>query len=284
MVRRSLWMCVGVGCTEPAVDPETQVRQLQLIGAVVEPAEQDPGMSAQVHVVVANPEGLALDWMTWTCTSTASLGGDCSESVDGDPARDWATGTVQDGAWDVEIVPLLDIPDGLVEQLDRTGGQWTGTDLALLACAPGRCRPLNAVDENNLTDDILDDPLTWLPDVPMRRASLGVRATVHSTRSISGQHQNPTMVPLFDSVPEGRPGDTVPLTFKLGGKFGPGLLWPFATLGGFETAEHSAQIGEVVVRWVVPQSAQSGDVGEAWVVVEDRLGGSAIWSGTVRVR
>ncbi|MEZ4236183.1 MAG: TonB family protein [Myxococcota bacterium] len=129
-----------------------------------------------------------------------------------------------------------------------------------LACAPGLCGDLAAVDEATL-----QDPASWLQGLPLS----GVSAAVRTTRIGEGEN------PVIAEAPEGplvaAADAEVPLGFTVPGA---ATAYGLATAGGFARPQQDvASDGAVTLPWVGGAAP-----GRVYVVFEDGEGGTAVWT------
>jgi hypothetical protein len=145
-------------------------------------------------------------------------------------------------------------------------------NVSVLACTPGLCTE----------PDDLSDPEPGLVSLPFEGVSLARRTFAISPSADVRLNDNPVWT-VPPTVPETvAPGETV--SIEVGAEDDPSqtlTALPFATVGEVPLAAVELEGGLAVVEWVAPDEA--GEVLLA-VVIEDGLGGSVQWQGSVVVR
>ncbi len=252
----------------PGPAPETLIDELRVVSITADPPQAEPGDVVGIDVVVADPTNTGFDTLIWTCTP---LGDGCLEGEMGDG---WGT-VLRDGETSLQTEAV--VPAGLDAVLAEVGGTlpiltWT------LACEPGLCPAIDAVAEGE-TSRWLDDPTTWLGELPLEGVSL-------ATRKLSvvedASHANPTLAAL-DTLEGATTSEEVLLQFQLEGTEGVETeVFGYSTAGGFSTPEGGLVDvdGRVDLTWFAPEEAGEASL---YVVALDELGGTAVWEATVTI-
>ena len=252
----------------PGPSPETLIDELRVVAITADPPQAEPGEVVGLDVVVADPADSGFDTLIWTCTS---LGDGCLE---GQVGEGWGT-VLRDGETKLQSEAM--VPAGLDAVLAEVGGSlpiltWT------LACEPGLCPAIDAVADGE-TSRWLDDPTTWLGELPLEGVSL-------ATRKLSivetADHSNPSLAALHE-LEGATPSEEVQLTFLLDGSEGVETeVFGYTTAGGFSTPEGVMvdETGQVELTWFAPEEAGEAQL---YVVALDELGGTAVWEATVTI-
>jgi hypothetical protein len=271
-----LWTVLA--CSGPS--PETLIDELRVVAVVAEPPEIGAMESTSLEVYVADPKEKGVELVVWACTN---FGDGCLESTGG--SQSFATAIPEGGRAIVDLAP-----SPALKAFTQAGESLEATVIWALACEPGKC-PL--VDEvaavessspwaGDLADD-LSSPMDWLSDLPQSGVSLAYRLITVSGVPPNERHQNPTITPLFEDLPELKNGKRFELGFEVAGDLGDeARVFNYISGGGFKMTDTLVgEPGEVNLVGFAPK--KSGPV-DLWVVFNDGLGGVAVWTaqGTVK--
>lgn len=281
-----LWL-LGPGCGVGSSDP-SQVNDVQVLAAVIEPPQPAPGETVLAQVFVADPKGRGTELLVWSCTPGTER--PCAELVAG------AAGMVA-----VVDEPTLgrfslvrQIPENAASLAVQAGfeGEGLAVVVALLACEPGLCpiisearEALAAGGDEALAEALADklaDPESWMQDLPLEGVSLATRFV--PLAGGGGTNDNPAAEQRFrQPSDEGTPlrvraGEAVNLRFSVYDPNGTRVdAYGYTTLGQFdEERVREDRENDSVLHWLLaPEEPGTGTV---WVVFDDRDGGRAVWT------
>ncbi len=142
-----------------------------------------------------------------------------------------------------------------------------------LACTPGTCPVIAAARAGTLAPEDVSDVSALLRGLPIAGTSLATRRVWLG--SGVGGHANPVLSLAEAPVV----GTEVAVRFTVTGDFAEeAFAYGYAEGGGFDKTRYRVEDGAVTLTWIPPEGGGSG---EAWVVLNDGLGGSALWRGTL---
>lgn len=268
-----------VGCTMgPRV--ETQITELRVVTAVVEPPEVAPGETTALTITVADPLGLGSELLLWQCTL---VDGDCLERSDSPqgwlqvltPVDYTATASVTPSS---ALAALL--PD---DQARAASVLWS------LACEPGLCPIFGMAEDALVRDEVSDelaallaDPTLFMADLPLTGVSLAARSIVVSNRPVEARNQNPLVSVNGDQPLVIEAGDDTELVVDVAddSESTEVLAFGFSTIGGFGLPFFEVEQGQAMLSWYAPDEQGEADL---FIVVDDDEGGSTLWRGTATV-
>ncbi len=278
-------LALGLSGCAMGPSPETRIEDLRVLAIDVAP-ELAPGERVAADTLVVEPDGG--DWLlaTWTCTRGAD---GCAEGTVAAATGAWPGLVLQSGtgtAWveaELAVAPELaavasDSPAPLLSQFS-------------LACAPGVCPILDALDQGLMGDAVvrdLSDPFTMLKRLPFAGVSLGLRTVSVSTRAADARHSNPTVEdcsPLKGGAWAVDAGAGLDVRCRWTSPSAATIqAFGYTTAGGWEGQEAADvfEPGVVDYTWFAPEEAEA-DV-PLWIAFVDGDGGLAIWEGSATAR
>ncbi len=252
-----------LACAGPSED--TLVDELRVLSITPEVPEAAPGQQVRQDTLVVDPfEDHRL--LQWTCTSLAP--GSCLEAE----SEDWEGLSVDEprGSFTVSAALASVATDEPLPLVRR----WA------LACEEGLCPVFDELDAG-LTEALRRDlqaPTELLRDLPFEGVSLAVRGMYVSSREDPATQPTLTCAGPWEVEPAG----TAEFSCAVEGRLAEGAaLWGYTSAGGWVGASVPLRSAEVGYSLVAPEEA--GPV-QLWVIVEDGASGSAVWSGSIRVR
>lgn len=261
-----------IACTAgPSI--ESQITDLRVLGARVEPAEPSPGDAVTIDVVVADPDGRDVELAVWTCTD---LGEGCLEASDEAPISVWRGRSSGGAATATAFVPpalaaVFESPD--VAELPIA--VWT------LACPDDACPILDAIDaapapgseDHAAVVAQLRDPPSILADLPLGESALTSQGVTISMRPAEEKNDNPTLT--FEAPAEAPVGEAVFVTFDAADPDEDVVeVLSLSDVGGFPEGFRAGG----AVDFTRPEETE-GAV-KLWFVARDGRGGLAFASGT----
>lgn len=279
-----------LGCGSQSFEP-TFIDSLRVVAVTASPPVVTPSMRVQTRAFVANPDGMELASLSWTCVATEDLG--CLEAQVYDGPQDWivvstALGSSPAIALDDERRAPPD-PDNLFDAY----GSRLDVPLFTLVCELGACpiitEAARAIDQGFVDGRLmrmLSDPATWLADIEMDRSALSVRTLILQQDWDGWSNQNPVFEARFleasDATFQLSRGEVDDLSFAVDD---PDVevvyLYPFTTAGRFAERWTKAKDGVGRVWLEAPSRPAEGHL---WVVFDDRDGGVAVYDQALSVR
>lgn len=263
----------------------TQVDDVFVVAVVVDPPEVGLGDTVRVSVDVADPAGLGVKVLVWSCVY---VDGRCAEDAFLQPHERMA---ILDPALD-EFVEFA-APENM-EGLEQ--GDSASVPLWALACVPGDCGPLDemstVIDSQGavlLTPEQQSDlanPSEWAAGLGFAEANLAYRTVEASTRPVDSRNRSPVAVARFTEALEpvflADTDEQVDLGFVVSDANGDAVYaYGYATIGEFAERRVKVENGVVHPWFVAPSKPGTGDI---WVVFDDRDGGVSTWHMPVEVR
>ena len=276
----SLLTGCGLGSSGP-----TQVDDVFVVAVVVDPPEVGLGDKVRVSVDVADPAGLGVEVLVWTCVY---VDGRCAEDTVLYPHERMA---ILDPALDEYVE--FSAPDTM-EGLGP--GDSALVPLWALACVPGQCGPL---DEMAVVLDAegaillsatqranLANPSEWAADLGFEESNLAYRTVEASTLPPDSRNRSPVAEARFSEALEtvfvASTNEQVDLGFLVSDANGDSVYaYGYTTIGEFAERRIKVENGTVHPWFVAPSTPGTGDL---WVVFDDRDGGVSTWHMPVRVQ
>lgn len=277
----------GLGCGVGSSHP-SQVNDVQVLAAVVEPAQPAPGDTVLAQVYVADPLERGTELLVWSCTPADDL--PCAELVGGVEALAAVVDEPVEGRFSL----VRTIPEEAASLAVQAGFGAEGLALVvfLLACEPGLCpvisearAALAAPQDTEAARALaaqLADPESWMRDLPLEGVALATRLV--PLAGGGSRNENPSAEQRFR--PSGdvgtplrvQPGEAVNLRFSVYDPDGTRVdAFGYTTLGRFdEERVREDRENDAVLHWLLaPEEPGTGTV---WVVFDDRDGGRAVWT------
>jgi hypothetical protein len=179
------------GCVDVSTPSET-LDELATVAIVLDPPRPAVGDEVEVDVWVANPRGLPVDVLVWTCVPN-KLGG-CAESEVGLSPGERSVLLPVQGPRVSATVALPEVPRRLWEtEREAPLLLWS------LACVRGRCDLFDELLEHPTDPSLherLDDPLGWTGLPGIDEAHLGFRRVELLRAAPQERNRNPRIHPL----------------------------------------------------------------------------------------
>lgn len=279
-----------LGCGSQSFEP-TFIDSLRVVAVTASPAFATPSASVETRAFIANPEGLEMAGMSWTCVATKDLG--CLEEQVYDEPSAWIGVDNELGSSSAVVLDGRPMAPSDLDELLGAYGSSLEVPLYTLVCALGTCPIITeaqrAIEQGFVDGELmqmLSDPTAWLADIDMDRSALSVRSLRVQPEWNLWSNQNPSVEPRFveakDATIQLSPGEVSDLSFAVDD---PDLdvvyLYPFTTAGRF--AERRTKVTDGVGRVWLEAPSQPGE-GHLWVVFDDRDGGVAVYDQALSVR
>jgi hypothetical protein len=263
----------------------TQVDDVFIVAVVVDPPEVGLGDTVRVSVDVADPAGLGVQVLLWTCVY---IDGRCAEDTLLYPHERMA---ILDPALD-EFAEFT-APDTM-EGLGQ--GESAEVPLWALACVPGQCGPLDEMAEVLAAEGAillsptqranLADPTDWATELGFGEANLAYRTVEASTQPVDSRNRSPVAEARFtealDTVFVASVNEQVDLGFLVSDANGDSVYaYGYTTIGEFAERRVKVENGTVHPWFVAPANPGTGDL---WVVFDDRDGGVSTFHMPVEVQ
>ncbi len=258
--------CLLAGCDDAAAG-ESLLERLQIVTIVAQTPELAPGQSTDLTVWTADPDGVGVDLLVWSCTL---LGEGCFEAAF--PLSTWVRPTdVLDGFGATSLAVPGEVgeivPQGLV----------IPTSVWALACEPGLCPVIDAARDGTVDPALLGDPEALMRDLPIEGTSLVRRSVSLSWSDEPNRNPAITAAPPSGAV-DVSPGQTEDLALVVSDSTDV-VADAYTTCGAMSPPRWNGH--DLAFSWTAPADAGKCDL---WIVLEDGLGGSAVWHGVRDVR
>ena len=229
---------------------------------------------------VFNPKDEPVDVWTWSCTN---LGEGCLEAAGGSESvvRTTVEGLAPTVTRSLSITPAL---SGILPET----GPLTATQVWTLLCEQGACPILEEVESMGATDtwpqetqDLLSDPLSWMPNLPTNGTGLAYQLITTSLED--DLHQNPSLQVSPNNPDSLEKGEPFTLEFRVSGTFTEDArLYNYISAGGFEMTDTFVNVDDCTfLNGVAPEDEDEVFI---WVVLLDGFGGADVWTKEMSVR
>ncbi len=279
-----------LGCGSQSFEP-TFIDALRVVAVTASPPVVTLSKRVETRAFVANPDGMELASLSWTCVEIDDLG--CLEAQVYDRLEDWIAVTTALGSSPaITLDGAREAPPDPDDLLDAYGSRLE-VPLFTLVCELGACpiitEAARAIDQGFVDGALLrmlSDPDTWLADIAMDRSALSVRTLILQQEWDGWSNENPSFEARFleasDATLSLSPGEVNDLSFAVDDPDVEAVyLYPFTTAGRF--AERRTKATDGVGRvWLEAPSRRSE--GHLWVVFDDRDGGVAVYDQALSVR
>ncbi len=294
----SLLAILGLGACElqelVSDERDTLVTDVRVLGVVARSPEVPSGEPLRLRPYVANPRGVELDVMIWSCVPDED--GVCLFFWEGlrplvieqwQPLLEGAEDDDQDGEWHELAVEEID------EQLLVLVTE-VRLPFFVLACEHLTCPVIQqAASVNPPWADIiplLSDPEALMRQLPAEGVHLAGRSVVVSNR-LRGVNDNPSLQP----IPRREGGCDFPNTVSTGNvariclesrdpQGGPLAAYPFTLAGGLTPGEGRVRERRVEFEYRAPASLPAANPVKVWFVAEEGDGaGSTVLSEEITI-
>lgn len=249
----------------PGPNVETVLDELRIVAAVAEPPELMPGETTDLTLSIADPFGKGAVVLVWACTEDR---GGCVENEDDLQSR-VSLGTMKNQ----RFVTQHTLSDGLAA---FAADEPQPTTLWMLACEPGLCDLIDAVEDARDgadvdVSDVLADPIAWVSAQPQYGLTLARKSLRFSTRDPAERNRNPNIDVLVQDLSLG-PDEEFVLPVSVSDDTVQSV-YGFASAGGFAQTAFDVLNGTATLRGYAPDTP--GEV-DFYVVADDGMGGTAV--------